>query len=109
KLSLAPLDAPKLLESAQELIEPEAMARSVEITTAAEPASLEGDSSLLAAALINLLKNAVQASAPGQQISLTGKAVGDRYWIDVTDQGSGVALEARDKLFEPFFTTREKG
>src|SRR5438105_963546 len=61
KLSRAQLSAKELLESARELIQADADAKQVALSLSADVATLEGDQSLLVAALVNLVKNAVQA------------------------------------------------
>ncbi|MBI3181863.1 MAG: HAMP domain-containing protein [Myxococcales bacterium] len=109
KLAAAPLEAYELIEAAGELIRSDAQARSVELRLSAERATLEGDQGLLLSALVNLLKNAVQASEANQAVELTGRKLDGRYRVEVSDQGAGIPAEAQEKIFEPFFTTREKG
>jgi len=108
-LARAPVEAPSLLSVVCELLTAEASARGVAVDLDAAPAVLEADGSLLTAALVNLLKNAVQASPPGGQVQVSGAAQGGQYTIQVRDTGPGVAAPERERIFEPFFTTREKG
>ncbi|MCK7471605.1 MAG: sigma 54-interacting transcriptional regulator [Desulfomicrobium escambiense] len=70
---------------------------------------LAGDRDLLAQALLNLLKNAVEASpdGPGHGVRAAGPAAGSRSWSATT--GPGLPPEAAERLFEPFYTTKEKG
>ena len=77
----------------------------------AEMYKLKGhfDESLLTSALVNLVKNAVQASSSGKTVSLTGRGDGVRYVLEVHDEGSGIPTEVQARIFEPFFTTREQG
>jgi len=58
--------------------------------------------------LLNLARNAVTAARAGH-VQLAAAADGDRVRIEVRDDGPGVAPELREKIFAPFFTTREKG
>lgn len=109
KLSLAPLEATRLLQSAEELIRPEAETRGVELRLSAEAATLEGDESLLLSALLNLVKNAVQASPEKQLVELWGRRLEGRYQVEVSDRGGGIPPGSEERIFEPFFTTREKG
>ncbi|MDD5029563.1 MAG: cache domain-containing protein, partial [Rhodoferax sp.] len=80
-----------------------------------QPVVLTVDPILIRHALFNLLMNAAQASAPDSPIGITLAAVTHREsglpgWAPtVTDQGRGVAQEALDKVFTPFFTTRKDG
>lgn len=73
----------------------------VEATVQADPDQLEQ-------ALINLLRNAVEASlANAGQVQLRATRSGDRVQIELLDEGLGLA--ARDNLFVPFFTTKPGG
>ncbi len=109
KLQLVLLDTKVLLESAAQHLMREAKNKSVSLLIDAEPFSFQGDFSLLTIALVNLLKNAVQISKPGQGVSLTGRRSERTYRIEVQDNGPGIAPEMQTRVFEPFFTTREKG
>ena len=74
------------------------------------------DRRLISQALTNLLKNAIEAinavPAPerGQgRILIRAKVEGDIAAIDIVDNGTGLPKENRDRLLEPYVTTREKG
>jgi signal transduction histidine kinase len=108
-LARAPLQASRLLADACELLAADAEAKGVKLELEAAPALLEADGSLLTAALVNLVKNAVQASPSGERVQVTGRAQEGRYAIQVRDSGPGVPEAERERIFEPFFTTREKG
>jgi signal transduction histidine kinase len=57
---------------------------------------------------LNLVLNAVQAGST--QLRIECKALGqEQVQIDFSDNGCGIAEENLDKLFTPFFTTKEKG
>ncbi|HEY0881240.1 MAG TPA: HAMP domain-containing sensor histidine kinase, partial [Archangium sp.] len=109
KVAFEPLDAGELLQGAADHLAGEAEGKSVKLVVEAQPAKLSGDASLLTSALVNLVKNAVQISTAGQQVTLRGRLDGARYVFDVEDQGPGIASELQAQIFEPFFTTREKG
>lgn len=59
--------------------------------------------------LVNLLENAMQASQPGQAITLAGHCADGMLRVSVQDAGCGIAAEHVDRLFDPFFTTRSDG
>jgi signal transduction histidine kinase len=60
--------------------------------------------------LLNLAKNAVAATGPSGQVVLAARAEpGLGVVWEVRDSGPGVPDEIRDKIFTPFFTTRERG
>jgi two-component system nitrogen regulation sensor histidine kinase NtrY len=73
------------------------------------------DSRLLAQAFGNIIKNASEAidgrdnhSDPGV-IRIQAKRDGNRIRVDVIDNGKGLPRENRQRLLEPYMTTREKG
>ncbi|MEW5741636.1 MAG: HAMP domain-containing sensor histidine kinase [Myxococcota bacterium] len=109
KLQTAELKAQRLLDAAAAHLTGEATGRNVTLSVSAEEATLVGDESLLTSALVNLLKNAVQVSKAGQTVTLSGRADGARYLIEVKDEGPGIPADVLPRIFEPFFTTREKG
>ena len=61
------------------------------------------DPALLRLALMNLTQNAIRYSPPGKTISLRGVAVDRHIFIEVADEGPGIAPEHRQKIFERFY------
>jgi two-component system, LuxR family, sensor kinase FixL len=61
--------------------------------------------------LLNLLRNAVEAVQGGKrrEIEIASARVDDEAEIRVSDTGPGLAAEVRERLFEPFVTTKEQG
>lgn len=70
---------------------------------------IEADRPAVQGALINLVENAVQASRPGDRVILSVTTGGAFVAFQVTDQGRGITDAERERLFEPFFTTRSEG
>lgn len=67
------------------------------------------DAELMRSALLNLLYNAIQAMPSGGTLSLSISKIKDRAHIAISDTGVGILPEHLDKIFSPFFTTKEKG
>lgn len=67
------------------------------------------DAEQIKRAVINLMKNAVQAMQQGGHLRATTSREGDFVVIQIADDGPGIPVTAKDHLFEPFFTTRQKG
>ena len=59
--------------------------------------------------LINLILNAIQASPEGGQVTLSVKATSRQIELQVTDQGPGIAEKDHQRIFEPFYSTRQTG
>ena len=62
------------------------------------------DARLIIQVIINLLNNAVKYTTPGSHISLSAKAQGDSVLISVADDGDGIGDDAKDKIFDMFYT-----
>jgi signal transduction histidine kinase len=77
---------------------------------ASQPApEILGNQSALRRALINVIINAEQFSPKGGEIKIrTGQLTGNGF-IDVLDQGPGVARADRKRIFDMFYTTRPQG
>jgi signal transduction histidine kinase len=69
------------------------------------------DKDMILQVLINLLVNAKDAleRTRNKKIKLAGFRIGEKTFIQVSDNGSGIDQENIDKLFIPFFTTKKKG
>ena len=71
-----------------------------------------GDSQQFEQVLINLLMNACDASPPGAAISLrlrSDDGQGARLRVELADKGVGIAREHLNAVFDPYFTTKERG
>lgn len=90
-------------------VEAEAQEKGVGVEVDVPSAQLCVDPSLLTAALVNLVKNAVQAAPAGSTVRLSGEAGGAGVQLFVTDAGEGIPGEKQERVFEAFFTTRQKG
>jgi signal transduction histidine kinase len=57
----------------------------------------------------NLMRNAIQASSPGDEVKVEVDEQSGRLVLAVSDKGPGISAEARQRLFDAFFTTRAHG
>ena len=106
-----PQTVEELLRSVVDLFQ--ANAREQGITLECEvnvEADLTGRSvSALRDALSNLLLNALQATPHGGKVRLTAASSNEDLMISVQDTGTGVPPDLRERIWEPFFTTRQRG
>ena len=100
-----------LLEQAALLAQEELAGKGIRLTTATadELPAIEADSDLLVQVLLGLITNAVESVPAGGAIELEAKRVAGGVEIAIGDSGPGVPVELRGRVFEPFFTTRERG
>jgi len=108
-LQLRSVDAESVARSALVTLQ-QSMETSTEIQLKGElPApKFLADPAWIERALLNLLKNAVQAD-PSGKVCLSWKSEQDEVIFYVDDNGPGVDQENRSRIFEPFFTTRPVG
>lgn len=104
----------RLFARIQRLLATDLAAREIEMTIRVEPETLElaFDAELLDQALINLVRNAIEAlrDRPSGLIALAARRGSDgRVVISVGDNGPGIPPDQRDKVFVPFFTTKRSG
>ncbi len=105
-----PVDVRSCISAALSMMEPQLKTRVVKITRALprQPVMVMADRLRLEQVIINLLRNAIDASkdhtAPQIDILLS---VGDTATLTVRDNGHGIV--DLDNLFEPFYTTKKPG
>lgn len=73
-------------------------------------AQVTADAAQLRQLIWNLVRNAVQASLPGEPVYVRlREQAPDTFELEVADKGAGIDLPARERLFDAFFTTRSHG
>lgn len=100
-----------VLQELGQIIEPQMAARGVRFVHGGSPSGLRirGGRKALSGALLNLLENALQACERGGTVQLDWEGRGGQATVRVRDDGCGIAPEVQERLFEPFFTTRQEG
>lgn len=98
------------IEETIKLVKQEADKQSVDILHDCEPGNqLYGDRGQLQQVLVNVLINAIQASARDSVIKIRLCMQKGGYRLEVSDNGIGIDESDLDKLFDPFFTTKAVG
>jgi two-component system, NtrC family, nitrogen regulation sensor histidine kinase NtrY len=75
----------------------------------AEPMHLMADPELLHRALSNLVLNAMDAMPNGGKLTISAQSVGNAIEIRVEDTGEGMTQEECERLFTPYYTTKQHG
>jgi two-component system sensor histidine kinase HydH len=70
---------------------------------------LEADPNQLEQVLLNLLKNALEATEGQGKILLSSGSTDAQVWFAVQDTGKGMGEDVLEKIFHPFYTTKHKG
>jgi signal transduction histidine kinase len=84
-------------------------ALTIEFVGDAGDARVELDQGSMARVFTNLVQNAIEASDQPVNVRLASMLEGGRVAVTVTDNGPGVSEDVRDKLFDPYFTTKSSG
>jgi two-component system nitrogen regulation sensor histidine kinase NtrY len=103
-----------LFAQTEQLMKTQTPGRGVQFHSRVDPVSLEltADPELVEQVLINLLLNALHAveDRPNGEIRMeAGLDERGRVVVEVIDNGPGISEEAREKIFVPFFTTKQEG
>lgn len=105
-----PLDLAALLRELTPLLEGEAVDTRVGVCTDLEPVPpVAADSGQLTQVVLNLVRNAVEASGYRGRVTISLRRWEDGVSLAVRDSGPGLAPEVAEKLFRPFFTTKHGG
>lgn len=106
-----PTDPMVLLESVSKLVAETAKMGKVQVRveSASGLPAISIDQEQIKQVLLNLAINAVQAMPTGGEVVLCAVADRDNLLLEVRDQGIGIAEENLERIFNPFFTTRDEG
>jgi signal transduction histidine kinase len=114
-LSLTTIDLGQAVEQAAALVKPQAETRRIALELEAPTPGLmcQGDRDKLTQILLNVLLNAVQFTPEGGHVRMRCEARtlphGKFAVASVRDEGPGVPDSDRERIFDPFFSTREHG
>jgi signal transduction histidine kinase len=109
--SLQPESLNELVEQALAFVKEELDRARVTITRRLlpGPARVNADEAQLRQVLLNLIRNAREAMPDGGQLTFETTLVAGRVELRVRDSGPGIPDAIRNNLFEPFFSTKERG
>lgn len=110
-LELQNVDVNALARSAAQLQQPVLQAKGIRSAVELDPAPLfaSADPVLLRRAVDNLILNAIDAMPTGGTMSVRTSRSGDRAVIEVADNGGGLTPEECERLFTPYYTTKQHG
>jgi len=108
---LSPCRLDDLIEKTLTFLSPQIEGRGYTIEKAYQTPLPEimGDAPMLHQSLLNLFINAVQAMPDGGRIGVGLRAEGGHARIEIEDAGQGIPADLSEKIWDPFFTTKDKG
>jgi signal transduction histidine kinase len=111
ELQLAEMDLRRVLDDVVTLAEPEAQLHGVAVERQfpPEPLYVNVDLDLIKQALLNVVLNGIQAMPNGGTLSVAAGRNEDTIVAEIHDQGAGIPVEIRDKVFNLYFTTKKSG
>ncbi len=110
----APCQLGEVIEDCLGFVEAEARKRHVRIECSIPPLPpIPADRLMLEQVLLNLIRNGMEAMASNDEanrvLKIATEIVENELHVSVSDFGSGISPEIRDKLFTAFFTTKPEG
>lgn len=111
ELNSTEFDLIEMAEGVLDLVRPEAEGCGVriEIQRPPAPAPVCGDRELLRQAVVNIVRNALDAMPEGGRLGVRISRSGPEVVLAISDTGPGIPAENRDKIFDLYFSTKEKG
>lgn len=106
------VDLTALINKLVRFIRPQAEQQKVKIEVKLpqeKPPEIMADSVHIDQVLLNLALNAIQAMPGGGVLTIGLNQEGDWLRISITDTGKGIPAELRERIFDPYFTTRHEG
>jgi signal transduction histidine kinase len=83
--------------------------RNIELTKSVFDCEIEGDAELLKQVVINMIINAVQSMPEGGRLAVIMRREDDTIVTDIQDTGEGIRQADMEKIFDPFFSTKDAG
>ena len=106
-----PIDVGRGLRDTIIVLRSKATAKSVSLTAEVAPdlPAVQGVGAELNQIWANLVDNALDAVGTGGRVAVTARREGNRVVVEVTDDGPGIPADIRERIFDPFFSTKDVG
>jgi signal transduction histidine kinase len=111
RLALARADLNDIVGSLLDFLGPELQSARIEVRRELAPAlpQVRADEGQLRAVFLNLVRNSREAMPHGGVLTITTRALGRALEVEVDDTGGGIPPGDLTRIFEPFYSTKERG
>lgn len=105
------IDLTALASEVTHLVKPQAASQKVELDCKAgsTPILIRGDRDLLKQAILNVVVNGIESMKNGGRLTVETHQFADHVLLAIQDQGPGIPEALHSKVFQLYFTTKEKG
>jgi len=109
KPALRDVKLANVIDESINILSPLADIREVGVSKSLTGEEISGDSELLKQVFMNVFMNAIQAMPGGGRLEVLMEAKDEFLSVSVIDEGEGISPENIEKIFDPFFSTKDKG
>ncbi len=111
KPRITALDVNSVIRDVETFVKPELSKKALNVRTKLDEnlPAIEADPIQIKQAVLNIILNAIENSPLHGSITLATEAEGSHVSIEVADEGQGIGPADRDRIFDPFFSTKEGG
>lgn len=111
EMKTAEVSVDTLVSEVVEIARPQAQAAGVTVSIGlhAPDATMIADADLLKQAMLNIVVNAIEAMPKGGELRFESSIEAEEAEIRISDSGTGIPSDKRDKIFQLYFTTKKKG
>jgi two-component system, NtrC family, sensor kinase len=112
EVKLAPLDVNEILRGVAEIIAPNLEAENVRLALSLSEnlPKIDGSGERLQQVFLNLVNNATDAMPAGGKLKIkTSEGENKTVVVEISDSGAGMDEETKKRIFEPLFTTKQRG
>jgi PAS domain S-box-containing protein len=106
-----PADLNALIQETCQRLEPSLQESKIKLALELDPQlpELQFDPGHIRQVILNIAKNGIEAMGPGGTLTIvTGRQAG-RVFMQISDTGMGIPPEIKEKIFQPFFSSKPKG
>ena len=110
ELDTTDVDLGALLDELAGLVGPDAAEKDIRVERTGHPHGwTRADRDLITQAILNVILNAIQAMEDGGDLKIALQAVGESWVVAIRDTGPGIPLENQEKIYQLYFTTKQRG